>query len=286
MDTLDLFLLQGLNTALIVGVLILISLGLGIIYGLMDVLNLAHGEFLMLGAYSLVVANKLGLGFWWGIVMAIVLVGLLGYIVERSLLSRLYGRPIDALLATWGVSLILQQLIRLSIGPAPKSVVAPIAGAVEVFGMPYPTYRLLVLGITISVTLFILYLFRFPTFGIKVRSVLQDREMAQCVGISAAPIYSLSFAIGAALSGLAGALIAPMVTVQPYMGPVFLVRGFLTVIVGGIGSLLGVVGGAGVIGGTEGVVSYFASSVGAQVVVLTFAIIIIRLRPQGVFIRK
>ena len=286
MDTLDLILLQGLNTALIVGVLVLISLGLGIIYGLMNVLNLAHGEFLMLGAYSLVLANMLGLGFWWGIIMAVILVGLLGYIAERSLLRRLYGRPIDSLLATWGISLILQQLVRLTIGPDPKPVVAPIEGAVEVFGMPYPTYRLFVLGITLLVTLFILYLFRYPTFGVKARAVLQDREMAQCLGISAGPIYSFSFAVGAALSGLAGALIAPMVTVQPYMGPVFLVRGFLTVIVGGIGSLLGVVGGASVIGGFEGAVSYFASSVGAQVVVLTFAIIIIRLRPQGVFIRK
>ena len=282
----QIILLQVLNTALIIGILVLVSLGLGIIYGLMDVLNLAHGEFLMLGAYAVVAANLMGLGLMAGIVLAIVGVGFLGFLVERGLISRLYGRPIDALLATWGLSLILQQVVRLTFGPAPKPVVAPIEGAVSVFGTPYPTYKLVVLGVTIVVTLAVLYLFRYPTFGIKARAVLQDREMAQCVGIAASPIYSLSFTIGAALSGLAGALLAPLVTVQPYMGPVFLVRGFITVIVGGVGTLFGVVGGANVIGVTEGIVSYFASSVGAQVVVLAIAIVIIRIRPRGIFIRK
>jgi branched-chain amino acid transport system permease protein/urea transport system permease protein len=282
----QIILLQALNTTLIIGILVLVSLGLGIIYGLMDVLNLAHGEFLMLGAYAVVAANLLGLGFISGIIMAIVGVGLFGFAVERGLISRLYGRPIDALLATWGLSLILQQAIRLSFGPAPKPIVAPIEGAISIIGMPFPIYKLVVLGVTIVVTGGVLYLFRYPTFGIKARAVLQDREMAQCVGIAASPIYSLSFTIGAALSGLAGALLAPLVTVQPYMGQVFLVRGFITVIVGGVGTLLGVVGGANVIGTTEGVVSYFASSVGAQVVVLASAIAIIRLRPRGIFIRK
>ncbi|MBW2122775.1 MAG: branched-chain amino acid ABC transporter permease [Deltaproteobacteria bacterium] len=280
------FLLQGFNTALIIGVLVLVSLGLGIIYGLMNVLNLAHGEFLMLGAYGVVVGNMLGLGVWVGILLGAVSVGIIGYFLERSLISRLYGRPIDALLATWGLSLMFQQAVRLIFGPEPKPVVSPIEGAVEIFGLPFPIYKLVVLIITIGVTLGVLAIFRFPTFGIKTRAVLQDWEMAQCLGIASPPIYSLSFAIGAGLSGLAGGLIAPLITVQPFMGPVFVVRGFLTVIVGGVGTLLGVVGGASVIGGAEGIVAYFGSSVGAQVVVLTIAIIIVRLRPQGIFSRR
>ena len=282
----QLLLLQGLNTAMIIGILVLVSLGLGIIYGLMNVLNLAHGDFLMLGAYSVVVGNMLGLNVWCGIILGAVFVGILGYLLERGLISRLYGNPIDALLATWGLSLIFQQTIRLVFGATPKAVVPPIQGAVNILGMPFPIYKLIVLGITIGVTTAVLMIFRYPTFGIKTRAVLQDREMAQCVGIASQPIYSASFAIGAALSGLAGGLLAPLVTVQPFMGPVFLVRAFLTVIVGGAGTLLGVVGGAGVIGGTEGVVAYFESSVAAQVIVLATAIVIVRLRPQGIFARK
>jgi branched-chain amino acid transport system permease protein/urea transport system permease protein len=283
---LDLFVLQGLNIALIISTLVLVSLGLGIIYGLMDVLNLAHGDFLMLGAYTVVVANTLGLSVWWGVFFAAVVVGLFGLFLEKILVSRLYGKPLDSILATWGLSLILQQAIRLVFGATPKAVVTPISGAVDVMGAPFPIYKLIVLGLSIVVTLAVLSLYRYPTFGIKTRAVLQDREMAQCLGIASPPIYSLSFAIGAALSGLAGALIAPLITVQPFMGPVFLVRGFLTVIIGGAGALIGVVGGAGVIGFTEGIIQYFQSSVGAQVAVLVIAIIIIRLRPQGVFVRR
>jgi branched-chain amino acid transport system permease protein/urea transport system permease protein len=283
---LDLFVLQGLNIALIISILVLVSLGLGIIYGLMDVLNLAHGDFLMLGAYTVVVANTLGLSVWWGVFFAAVVVGLFGLFLEKILVSRLYGKPLDSILATWGLSLILQQAIRLVFGATPKAVVTPISGAVDVMGAPFPIYKLIVLGLSIVVTLAVLSLYRFPTFGIKTRAVLQDREMAQCLGIASPPIYSLSFAIGAALSGLAGALLAPLITVQPFMGPVFLVRGFLTVIIGGAGALIGVVGGAGVIGLTEGIIQYFQSSVGAQVAVLVIAIIIIRLRPQGVFVRR
>ncbi|MFH1933930.1 MAG: branched-chain amino acid ABC transporter permease [Pseudomonadota bacterium] len=286
MESMQLLLLQGLNTAMIIGILVLVSLGLGIIYGLMNVLNLAHGDFLMLGAYSVVVGNMLGLNVWCGIILGAVFVGILGYLLERGLISRLYGNPIDALLATWGLSLIFQQTISLVFGATPKAVVPPIQGAVNILGMPFPIYKLIVLAITIGVTTAVLVIFRYPTFGIKTRAVLQDREMAQCVGIASQPIYSASFAIGAALSGLAGGLLAPLVTVQPFMGPVFLVRGFLTVIVGGVGTLLGVVGGAGVIGGTEGVVAYFESSVAAQVIVLAMAIVIVRLRPQGIFARK
>lgn len=282
----DIIFLQGLNTALIIAVLVLVTIGLGIIYGLMDVINLAHGDFLMLGAYGVVIGNMLGLNQWLGVLLGALMVGVLGYFLEKSLIAKLYGRPLDALLGTWGISLILQQTIKLIFGPVPQAVVSPIQGAVRVMGMPFPIYKLCVLGISLIVTLGVLALFRYPTFGIKIRAVLQDREMAQCVGIASPPIYSVSFAIGAALSGLAGALIAPFITVHPFIGPVFVVRGFLTVIVGGVGNLLGVVGGAAVIGGIEGIVAYFESSVGAQVVVLAIAILIVRLRPKGVFVRK
>lgn len=286
MGTSQLILMQVLNTAVIIGILMLITVGLGIIYGLMDVLNLAHGEFLMMGAYGLVISQTIGLNFWWGMAVSVVLVGALGFILERGLVRFLYRRAIDALLATWGVSLILVQVIRIIFGPAPQTVSSPIQGAVDIFGLPFPKYRLFVLGVSIVLTIIVLVVFRYPTFGVKTRAVFQDPETAQCLGIRAPRIYSLAFVIGAALAGFAGALIAPLVTVQPNMGSVFLVRAFLTVIVGGAGGLIGVVGGSAVIGGIEGIVAYFSSSVMAQVITLAFAILVVRLRPKGIFSRK
>jgi urea transport system permease protein len=286
MATSQLILLQALNAVVIIAILVLVSLGLGVIFGLMRVLNLAHGEFLMLGAYSVVIAGNLGLNFWWGLVFGVVLVGALGAALERGFIRFLYERPIDSLLATWGIALILQQLIRLSFGPAPQTVVTPIQGAVGIAGLAFPIYRLFVIGLAVVVAAAVLVLFRYPTFGIKSRAVLQDVEMAKALGIRAPRIYTATFVIGSSLAGLAGALLAPMVAVQPLMGAPFLVRSFMTVIVGGVGSLAGVVGGSGVIGGTEGFVSYFSSSVLAQVVVLAIAIVIVRIRPAGIFTRK
>ena len=286
MGTPQLVLLQVLNTLVAIGILMLITIGLGIIYGLMDVLNLAHGEFLMLGAYGVVIGQTIGLREWEAMIFATLFVAVFGFVVERGLIRWLYKRPIDSLLATWGLSLILVQAVQLIFGPAPRPVLSPIQGPIDVLGLPFPKYQLFVIIFSILLAIVVLALFRYPTFGVKTRAVFQDAEMAKALGIKAPRVYSLSFVIGAALAGLAGALVAPLVTVQPTMGASFLVRAFLTVIVGGAGSLIGVVGGLGVIGGTEGVISYFSSSVMAQVIVLSVAILIVRLRPQGIFRRK
>ncbi len=286
MTTTQLILLQVLNTGVTMGILMLVAIGLGIIYGLMDVINLAHGEFLMLGAYGWVIARLAGLDGWTGLIVAPLVVGLVGFVIERSLVRHLYRRPLDSLLATWGISLILVQAARIVFGPAPQPVPTPLEGAVELFGMPYGRYRLFVLAVSIVIISITLAVFRYRTFGLKTRAVFQDAEMAKCLGIRAPRIYSAAFVIGAALAGLAGALVAPMLTVAPDMGANFLVQSFLVVIVGGAGSLAGVVGGAGVIGGIQGLISYFSSSVLAQVITLTLAIIVVRVRPRGIFTRK
>jgi urea transport system permease protein len=286
MSTSSLVLLQIMNTAVIIGILCLVSLGLGIIYGLMNVINLAHGEFVMIGAYGLVIANIAGLNVWLGYLIAPIVAGLVGLLVERGLVQFLYKRPFDSLLATWGVSLILVQLARLIFGPAPQAVATPIEGAVNLFGMPYAKYRLFVLGVSVVLTVIVLIVFRYPTFGIKTRAVFQDAEMAKSLGIRAPRIYSAAFVIGAALAGFAGALVAPLLTVQPDMGGPWLVQSFLTVIVGGAGALIGTVGGSAVMGGIQGAVSYFSSSVIAQVITLSIAILVIRIRPNGIFSGK
>jgi urea transport system permease protein len=286
MGTGQLIMLQVLNTGVIIGILMLTSIGLGVIYGLMNVVNLAHGELLMLGAYGMVIARMAGVSTWLGFIIAPVMVGFISFLIERGLIRFLYRRPIDSLLATWGLSLILVQVARLIFGPAPQAIATPIEGAVMIFGMPYAKYRLFVLAVSIVVTVVTLVIFRYPTFGLKTRAVFQDADMAKCLGIRAPRIYSAAFVIGGALAGLAGALVAPLLTVQPEMGASFLVQSFLTVIVGGAGALIGIVGGSAVMGGIQGVISYFSSSVIAQVITLSVAIIVIRVRPNGIFSRK
>lgn len=286
MSDTQVILLQLLNTLVTIGVLVLASLGLAIIFGLMEVLNMAHGEFIMLGGYTVVVTSMWGLNPWLGAVLAAGVVALVGVGIERGMLGRLSGRPLDALLLTWGLALILRMLIQAIFGAAPRTAIAPIVGAVSVFGTPFPLYKLYVLGLTVAVTIAVLVLFRYPTFGMRVRATLQDREMAECLGVKVRNVYTISFAIGSALAGFAGALLAPFISVNPNLGGTYLVNGFMTVIVGGLGSLAGTVGGSGVIGGAQGAISYFSSSVYAQVVVLAIAIVVVRVRPQGIFTRR
>jgi urea transport system permease protein len=286
MSNMQVIVLQLLNTLVIIGVLVLASLGLAIIYGLMDVLNMAHGEFIMLGCYAVVATSAWGLNPWLGAVVAAGVVALIGVAIERGLLRRLTGRPIDALLLTWGLALVLRMLIQAIFGAAPQTVNAPVVGAVNVLGTPFPLYKLCVLGLTAAVTIAVLVLFRYPTFGMRVRATLQDREMAECLGVKVRNVYTLSFAIGSALAGFAGALLAPLISVNPSLGGSYQVNAFMTVIVGGLGSLAGAIGGSAVIGGAQGAISYFGSAVYAQVVVLAIAIVIVRVRPQGIFTRR
>ncbi|RJQ11124.1 MAG: branched-chain amino acid ABC transporter permease [Bacillota bacterium] len=286
MGTGALIALQGLNSAVIISTLLLVAIGLWIIYGLMGVLNLAHGELLALGAYTVVAAGMLGLNGWIGTLLAVIVVGFIGYLLERTFVHRLYLRPLESLLATWGLSLIIRQVLQLVFGAAPRRVSAPVTGGVPMLGMAFPVYYLVILATTAIIVPLILWLFYRTTLGMKIRAVLQDREMAQCLGVKAATINTYAFVIGAALAGFAGAMIAPLISVEPWMGSAFLVRSFMAVIVGGVGAILGVVGGSALIGGLEGVIAFFGSSVIAQVIVLGLVIAIIRFRPEGLFTQK
>jgi urea transport system permease protein len=286
MGTAEVILLQAINTGVIIGILIMVSMGLGIIYGLMNIINLAHSEFIMLGAYGCVICSMMGWPAWSSFFIGTALVAGVSFLLERTLIRHWYQKPLNTLLATWGISLILIQVVRIGFGPQPQAVPTPIQGALMLGGLPISKYRLFVLVFSFAVTGILLLLFRYPTFAVKTRAVLDDAEMARCLGIRSSRVYAATFVAGGALAGLAGTLIAPLVTVQPEMGGIFLIRAFLTVVVGGVGSLIGVVGGSGVIGGAEGAVAYFSSGVLAQILVLFLAVILIRLRPQGLFPRR
>jgi len=271
---------QTFNTISLIAVLFLVALGLTITWGLMNVINMAHGEFFMLGAYTALMTSQVGLPTWLSLLAAPVLVGLFGALLEETLIQRLYKRPIDTLLATWGISLVLRQAVQIIFGARQRGGAALFSGTVNIFGTAYPVYRFFVMGVAAAVAVaFVLVLYR-SNFGVLLRSVIANRAMAQALGVNTRRIDRTTFAVGAGIAGLAGAVIAPMATINPQIGLSYLINAFLIVIVGGQGAG-GVFAGAGFVGATNSTLLYFLSPILASVLVLVLAIIALRLRPEG-----
>jgi branched-chain amino acid transport system permease protein/urea transport system permease protein len=280
----DSILITTLNGISLAAVLILISLGLAIIFGLRGVINLAHGEFFMLGAYAVWYTENIGLPpFWIGFILAPLVTGLLGWLVERGFIRFLYHRPIETLLGTWGISIVLRELVRIVIGPEHRYATQPIVGQLQMFGFSYPLYRIAITLFTLVVVGLVGYLFTRTSFGLRVKATISDRAMAEALGINTGRIDQAVFVLGAALAGLAGAVMSPVIAINPNMGLDFFAQTFLVVIVGGLGQLFGVVGGGLLIGMLQAGFSAFLKPIVAQIIVLVLAIIAIRLRPQGLF---
>ena len=270
--------LDGANAVL---VLMLVALGMAIVFGLMNVINLAHGEFLMLGAYVVLAAGKAGLPFWAGLALAPAAVGLVGLVAEGVLIRHTYARLLDSILATWGLSMVLRQSMVILYGPGSHSVAAPDLGAVLVAGAPYPVYRLVIMAISLAAIAGTFAFFFRTRFGLAARATIANRSMASCLGIDTRRLDRWTFSVGAALAGLAGAAVAPLISVDPQAGLGWLVPAFLAVLVGGLGSIAGPLAGAAGIGGLDSLVAALASPVWAQLVVFVAAILVIRLRPTG-----
>jgi urea transport system permease protein len=259
------------------------ALGLTIIYGTMGVINMAHGEFIMLGAYTTYVFQTfLGVPFLLCLPLSFLIVAGLGWIIERGIIRTLYHRPLDTLLATWGLSLILIQSIRLIFGGKPQYVKAPdwLDWNVEASFVFISGIRLFVIltAVTlIAITWYILYRTR---YGIQVRAVMQDKEMAAAFGIDTNRIYSITFAYGAGLAGIAGGMFGALKTLFPDMGAGYIVEAFLVVVVGGT-ELVGSVLSATILGEMASVFSYFTNDTFARFVLFTLVVIFLRFRPQG-----
>jgi len=283
MERLAISLLDGANAVL---VLMLVSLGLAIIFGLMKVINMAHGEFIMLGAYGVLALTDAGLSFWLALILAPLLVAAIGLVAEELVIRRTYTRLLDTILATWGLSLVLRQAIILLYGPGSHAVAAPDLGTAMLFGSPYPAYRLVVMGLSLAIIAGTVALFFRSRFGLAARAVIANRDMAACLGIDTRRLDRITFAFGAGLAGLAGAVMAPLISIDPAAGLGWLVPGFLAILVGGLGSLGGPLAGAAGIGGLDSFTSTLWSPIAAQLVVFGVAILIIRLRPDGLFARR
>jgi branched-chain amino acid transport system permease protein/urea transport system permease protein len=270
-----------LNILTLVSILMLVGLGLAIIFGLMNVINMAHGEFVTVGAFTVAVTNSLGGSYWLALAIAPVVGGLLGLLLERGVVQFLYRRPLDTILATWGISLVLQQGLQLVFGSGPQNVVTPIQGTIDILGVGYPGYRIVLIAFALAIFAGAFVVFRRTRFGLDLRTVIQDREMAEALGIDTRRIYAIAFTAGAALAAVAGVLIAPLTKVIAQMGGLYLARSFFVVIVGGAGGIGGIAAGSGVVGGLETVLSYELPSTVAQALVLVAAVILVRFRPRG-----
>ena len=275
--------LTGLSIA---SILLLVSLGLAIIYGVMGVINLAHGDFLMLGAYAVwFMESMFDVGLLPCLVLVFFIVGAVGWLVERTLICHLYERPLDTILATWGVGIILQQAIRLSAGAELRYVKMPdyLVSPLHVLGVEISAYRLLVFGVTVALVVATYVLIFRTTFGLRLRAVMQNAEIARCFGINNARVYSLTFAYGAGLAGLAGALVSPLKSVSPDMGTNYVVDAFLVVVSGGVQSLFGTVASAGIIGELSGGFAFLWNDTLARALLFFLVVVLIRFRPQGMF---
>ena len=249
----------------------------------MGVINMAHGEFIMLGAFSTYVfQTQLGVPFIICIPLAFIVVGLFGWVIERLLIRSLYNRPLDTLLATWGLSLILIQVVRLTFGAAPLYVAVPawLDFQVDLEILHLSGLRLFIMVVAVMLVALTWYLMYRTTWGIRVRAVMQDKEMAASFGINTDRVYSITFAYGAGLAGAAGAMFGALKTLFPDMGSGYIVEAFLVVVVGGI-QLAGSVLSALILGQLNSIFSYFTNDTFARFVLFSLIVIFLRFRPQG-----
>lgn len=266
--------------------LILVVLGLAIIFGMLRVINMAHGEKVMLGAYGVYFSEQIHLPFICGVVFALMLTGCVGAMTYFFVIKRIRERILDTILATWGVSIILKQLVSLLFGPAGQHVNAPVMATIELFDSPYPVYRLLVMIVSLLTMIGVYLLFFKSRFGRRARAVMSNEVLSACVGINRERMNLLSFMIGSMLAGLAGAMISPLMSISPLLGEDYLIPSFLSVLVGGLGSIAAPIAGAGVIAGVESSSAIFFNPVIAQMVMLCVAIVLLKLFPNGIFTRK
>jgi urea transport system permease protein len=262
--------------------LVIVSAGLAVIFGMMKVINLAHGEFLMLGGYATLGAVKIGINLWIAIFIAAPLVvGVIGVVLERLVIRRLYGRMIDTMLATWGLSLLLVGIVTSLFGNTTAGISTPL-GNFMIGNYSVSVYTLLIIAVAVVLALAIRAVLLKTQLGLIARGTMQNPQMADALGISPSRVYSVTFAIGAALSGLAGGLLAPLTGVVPTMGSAFIAKSFITVIGGGPAILAGLVGASSLFGAINQIAAFLSTPVFGEVALLFAAIVMLRLLPQGI----
>ncbi|WP_413205801.1 urea ABC transporter permease subunit UrtB [Rhodospirillum sp. A1_3_36] len=279
-------------------ILLLVALGLAITYGAMGVINMAHGEMVMVGAYVAVLSGKwLGTNFFLALPIAFAVTAALGLLIERVVVRKLYGRLLDTLLATWGVSILIQQAIRLEFGLSffgihvdglgsgmqQFAVPAILQGATRLAGLEVNTYRAFMILVTIALTVLTWALLYRTSLGVQVRAIIRNAPMAAACGIDVKRVNALTFAFGSGLAGVAGVMMAGFKTVFPDMGGTLVIDGFMVVVTGGVGSIFGTIFSSGLLGETSALIALGANDILARAVVFGLVILVILFKPNGLF---
>jgi urea transport system permease protein len=278
-------------------VLLLAAIGLAITFGVMGVINMAHGEMVMIGAYTTFVVQEIirtsfpGL-FDWSLAIALPLAfcvsGLVGVAIERSVIRWLYGRPLETLLATWGISLILQQAVRTAFGPSNREVGNPswMSGSFEIGQLSITYGRLWIVVFSLAVFAALMLLMRYTPFGLQMRAVTQNRRMASVMGIRTPWVDAMTFGLGSGIAGIAGVALSQIDNVSPNLGQSYIIDSFMVVVFGGVGNLWGTLVGALTLGVANKFLEPYAGAVLGKILVLVFIILFIQKRPRGLFALK
>jgi branched-chain amino acid transport system permease protein len=274
-------------TGLSLGVaVVLVALGLTIIFGLLDVINMSHGEFYAVGAYLALALGAAGVNFWLLIVIVPLIMIPLGYVVESGLIQRVFNKPdrhVTTLLLTFGLGLVLEEVLKVIFGPNTQRPPTPIPGALDMFGIIMPNYRLFLILCGFAIIVAVAVVVNRTALGAMVRAAAFDRNMAASLGVPVSRVYAGTFAFGIALAGLAGVLLAPVFSVFPTMGRDFIFMAFTVVIVGGMGSIIGTVIAGLVLTQVQVLSSLVVSPVWSDPIVFSIMVLVLVLRPQGLF---
>jgi branched-chain amino acid transport system permease protein len=277
---------QVINGLSIGVAVVLMALGLTIIFGLLDVINMAHGEFYAIGAYAALALIGVGLPFWWALVLTPLLMAVVGYATERVLIQRVFhskDRHTLTLLLTFGIAIILEDLLKIVFGANPLRIEQPITGATEMFGLFFPNYRLFLMAVG-ALVIGAVWVVVFRTrLGAMVRAAAFDRHMAASLGVPVSVVYAGTFAFGVALAGLSGVLLAPIYSVFPTMGRDFVLIAFSVVIIGGMGSIKGAVIAGLLLTQVQSISSLFISPVWSDPLLFSIMVAVLMWRPHGLF---
>ena len=291
----SIFVMQGFAGLSLFSVLLLMALGLAIIFGQMGVINMAHGEFMTIGAYTTVMFSVLtekfmpgfiGYYFPFAILVSFLIAFAIGYLAEFALIRHLYKRPLDTLLATWGLSLIMQQTFRSAFGAREVSATLPewlLGSYAPTEGIDIPLNGLFVMGLTVFVTLGVFWFMYKSRWGLRVRATVQNRIMAGAVGINTGKVDRVTFALGCGIAGIAGSAFTTIASTGPTTGTLYIVDTFLVVVFGGAASLFGTIASAFSIAQAQSIMEFFLTGSMAKVITLLTIIGILMLRPEGLF---
>jgi branched-chain amino acid transport system permease protein/urea transport system permease protein len=278
--------LHLLNIAYELATLLLTTLGLAVVFGLLGVMNMAHGEFVMLGTYSVVTVQQWGWPLYAAFPLAVLVCGSLGYVVERLLIRPLYARPFDTLLATWALAMLIRKMVEAVFGKGYRNVESQLGDPVSLLGAQYPAYRLVLVALAIALLAALFFWYRRSSAGLRVRAMTGNPVLAQALGIDTRRLASQAFVVGVVMAGASGVLLAPLVRIEPGIGVDYLLDAFFVLVVGGLGTLGGLAGGVGVIGGSQALASGIGGQTSGYTVVLVLSILFLWLKPDGLFARR